>query len=90
MTGGVGVACGCGERFSVPASLKGGLANCPRCGKATAVRGGPEPLFWLLFSIGVAVVLGASGAIWAFGGPAAGGIAFGVGAAVLTIVVLAS
>lgn len=90
MTGEVAVACGCGERFSVPVSLKGGLANCPRCGKATAVRGGPEPLFWVLLSAGIGLVLAASGIAWAAGGAAAGGIALGAGAALITIVVLAS
>jgi hypothetical protein len=90
MTEEVDVACGCGERFRAPPSLKGGLANCPGCGKATAVRGGPEPLFWVLLSLGIAAVLGVSGALWAFGGAAAGGVALGVGALIVTIVVLAS
>lgn len=85
----VAVSCPCGGRFQVPASLKGGLANCPACGKATPVRGGWEPLFWLLLSIGVALVLGISAALWAAAGAAAAGIALGVGAVVLTAIVLA-
>jgi hypothetical protein len=87
---GIGVSCACGRRFEVPASMRGGLANCPACGKAAAVRGGPEPLFWGLLSVGIAGVLLISVALWAFVGFTAGAIALGVGAVVLTAVVLAS
>ena len=86
----VAVSCPCGGRFQVPLSLKGGLANCPSCGKAAPVRGGPEPLFWALLSGGIVMVLGTAALVWAAGGAAAGGIALGAGAVVLTIAVLAS
>ena len=86
----IAVTCRCGHTFPVPESLRGGLAQCPGCGKAAAVRGGAEPLFWALLSVGVAAVLGISAALWALAGPLAGGIAFGVGAVVLGGIVLAS
>jgi len=86
----VQVSCPCGARFQVPASLKGGLANCPQCGKAATVRGGPEPLFWLLLSVGIASVVILSAVLWIFGGAMAGGIALGIGTLVITILVMAS
>lgn len=86
----VAVACSCGGKFQVSDSFKGGLVNCPSCGKATTVPGGPEPLFWGLLGGGVALVLIGSGLLWAFVGAVAGGIAFGVGAAVIGAIVLAS
>ena len=86
----VRVSCPCTERFEVPASMVGGLANCPRCRKAVEVPGGPEPLFWVLLGAGALVVLGISAAGFAIGGPVAGGIALGVGGGVLGLVVLAS
>jgi hypothetical protein len=84
------VTCSCGNRFQVSESFKGGLVNCPQCGKAAAVSGGPEPLFWVLLAIGVAFVLGLSGLLWAGVGPLAGGIALGIGAAVVAVFVIAS
>jgi len=84
------VTCACGNRFQVSESFKNGLVNCPQCGKATDVGGGPEPLFWVLLGIGAAIVLAVSGAVWAFGGAVAGGITFGIGAAILGAIVLAS
>ena len=84
------VTCACGNRFQVSESFRNGMVNCPRCGKATAVGGGPEPVFWVLLGIGAAIVLAVSGALWALAGAAAGGIAFGVGAAILGAIVLAS
>lgn len=90
MTEEVTVSCPCGARFQVPASLKGGLSNCPQCGKATTVRGGPEPLFWILVSMGAFFVLALAASLWAAVGPLAGGITLGVGAAVLAILVMAS
>ena len=42
------VICDCGPRFNVPGSLRGGMSNSPSCGKAAAVPGGPEKLFWLV------------------------------------------
>jgi len=86
----VGVSCPCGSQFQVPASFKGGLANCPKCGRAAPVRGGPEPLFWILLSAGVGLVLAVSAIAWLAGGAAAGGIVLGVGAVVLMAIVLAS
>ncbi len=86
----VEVQCPCGARFRARASLKGGLANCTACGKATPVPGGVEPLFWILVSIGALIVLGVSAAFWVAWCPTAGGVAFGVGAAILTALILAS
>jgi hypothetical protein len=86
----VQVLCGCTRRFNVPKSLKGGMTNCPGCGKAVPVRGGPEPLFWVLLGGGCAFVLLASLAIGALGGLTAGLISLGVGAAIILAVVLAS
>jgi hypothetical protein len=84
------VACPCGARFQVSASFKAGLVNCPECGKATSVPGGPEPLFLGILAVLVVSVLAVSGALWAFVGSVAGGIALGVGVVVVAAIVLAS
>jgi hypothetical protein len=44
--------------FQVPRSMKGGIANCPRCQQAVDIPGGPEGLFYVLLFIGIAVVVG--------------------------------
>ena len=51
------VICDCGHRFNVPGSLRGGMSNCPSCGKAAAVPGGPEKLFSLVLGFWVLVAL---------------------------------
>ena len=51
------VICDCGHRFNVPGSLRGGMSNCPSCGKAAAVPGGPEKLFWLVLGFWVLLAL---------------------------------
>ena len=51
------VICDCCHRFNVPGSLRGGMSNCPSCGKAAAVPGGPEKLFWLVLGFWVLVAL---------------------------------
>jgi hypothetical protein len=51
------VICDCGHRFNVPGSLRGGMSNCPSCGKAADVPGGPEKLFWLVLGFWVLVAL---------------------------------
>lgn len=80
----------CTEQFTAPTSMKGGLANCPACGRAVPVGGGPEPLFWALFSLGVAAVLLISGVSFAAAGPVGGILTLLIGAAILTIIVVAS
>jgi hypothetical protein len=51
------VICDCGHRFNVPGSLRGGMSNCPSCGKAAAVPGGPEKLFWLVLGFWILLAL---------------------------------
>ena len=79
----------CGREFDVPASLRGGFANCPDCGRATQVPGGAEPLFWLAIAGGVFAVLAATGLAYLAGGAAPAAIVFGLAALVLLIAVLA-
>ena len=80
----------CGTGFAVPPSMRGGVANCPNCGRAVPVPGGPEPLFWLLVACGVVAVLMATGLAWLAGGPISAAVVFGIGALVLAAVLLAS
>ena len=76
----------CGEPFEVPKSLRGGLANCPRCGKAVKVADGPEPLFIFFVTLGlIGSGLLSATAFWLFG-PLVGGIA----TAVLLVICLIS
>jgi len=87
---GVDVFCPCTNLFRVPKSMKGGLANCPQCGKAVPVPGGPEILFWLLLSGGIAAVLGVAAVLYHFSGvPAAVG-ALVMGGIIIAVIVLAS
>lgn len=80
----------CEAHFFAAKSMRGGYANCPTCQRAVQVAGGYEPLFWVLFSLGAAFVLFFSWMLFLGAGPIAGGVAFLIGAAALTIIVLAS
>ena len=51
------VVCDCGHRFNVPGSLRGGMSNCPSCGKAADVPGGPEKLFWLVLGFWILLAM---------------------------------
>ena len=86
----VQVTCPCGAYFRVRASLKGGLANCPGCGKATAVPRGVEVIFWFILAIGVAIDLGVSAAFWVAWCPTAGVVTFLICSAILAALVIAS
>jgi hypothetical protein len=54
------------------------------------VPGGFEPVFWFIVAVGVLIVFGVSAAFWVAWCPTAGGIAFGVGAAILAGLIAAS
>ena len=71
---------GCGRGFKVPASQKGGLANCPGC---KALVGIPDPggVAALRTSVVLCAVAVAGVAAWA--GVASGSIAVGVGVGVV-------
>jgi hypothetical protein len=80
----------CRARFDVKKSLRGGITNCPQCGKANEVPGGPEPLFWFLLSLGIlAVLASAYGLGVVAGAPGALG-ALIVGAIIIAIALAAS
>ena len=67
----VDVQClGCGQTFTVPDSMVGGLANCPGCGKVTPVRGLRDPLWRLWQVVWLLVVLGSAIIGFQFGGAA--------------------
>jgi len=87
--GGINVTCDCGNMFQVARSLKGGIANCPRCRKIVDVPGGPEGLFYVLLFLGVAVVLGISALFFAVS-TTAGLVALALGCLAILIGVLAS
>ena len=74
----------------VPPAMKGGIANCPDCGRAVEVSGRSEGMYWALLGLAAAGVLAAAAAGFAAGGPAAGGIVLGLGVlAVITVALLA-
>ena len=87
--GGINLTCDCGNMFVVPRSMKGGVANCPRCRKIVDVPGGPEGLFYVLLFVGIAVVAGISALFFAVS-PKAGIIALAVGCLAILICVIAS
>lgn len=60
----VAVRCECTARFEVADELAGGMTNCPRCGRATAVPGLRDP-FWRVLQVGA--VVGAAAASVAVG-----------------------
>lgn len=80
----------CGQGFDVPDSMRGGMANCPACGRAVPVPGGPEPLFRLAVAAGVVAVLFATGLAWFAGGAISAAVVFGIGALVFAAVLLSS
>jgi hypothetical protein len=69
----------CGRAFEPPAAARGGLANCPACGKAVDVPGLRDPMWRLLQTGGVLLALLAGWLAAGAFGPAAG-VAIGVGA----------
>ncbi|QDV08201.1 hypothetical protein Poly30_37370 [Planctomycetes bacterium Poly30] len=80
----------CAERFEAPTRSAGGLTNCPRCGQATEVSGGSDPLWTALVGLALAVtVVAVTIAYQAGGGPAAA-MTFGVCALIATIQRLAA
>ncbi len=80
---GVEVHCSCKRYFRAAKSLKGGITNCPWCGKAVDVPGGPEPLFWVLLSLGALAVLTPAAIFCTSGEIAAGIIVLILGGALL-------
>jgi hypothetical protein len=47
-------SCACGHEFEVADELAGGIANCPRCGKAVEVEGLKDPAWRLLQAVAAA------------------------------------
>lgn len=86
---GIEVACDCGNMFQVPRSMKGGIANCPKCKKSVDVPGGPEGLFYVLLFLGIIVVGGISALFFAVN-TTAGFIALAIGCLIIVIVVISS
>ena len=86
---GIDVACDCGNKFQVPRSMKGGIANCPKCRKNVNIPGGPEALFFVLLFLGILVVGGISALFFALS-KTAGFIALAIGCLIILICVLAS
>jgi hypothetical protein len=80
----------CGRQFEAPASMRGGIANCPACRRAVPVPGGPELLFRVLISGGVLLILTATALTWLAGGLASAAVVFGLGALIMAAVFLAS
>ena len=87
------VTCDCGHQFHVSGSLKGGLSNCPSCGKAASVPGGPEKLFWLVVGfwilLAAVVVIPLAGYLF-YNGYTAGGWGVIAFACLLVIAILLS
>lgn len=79
----------CHDVFSIPESLKGGVANCPKCRKIVEIKGDVEWVYWSLIALGAIGVLGCSGGL-AFLSPWAGAGMLVVGTLVLVIIVLVS
>lgn len=80
---GVEVRCACKRDFRVAKSLRNGIVNCPWCGKAVEVPGGPELLFGILLGLGVLAVLTPTVILCASGEIAAGLIVLVLGGGLL-------
>lgn len=80
---GVEVHCACKRDFRVEKSLRNGIVNCPWCGKAVEVPGGPELLFWSLLGLGVILVLAPTVILCASGEITAGIIVLVLGGGLL-------
>jgi hypothetical protein len=75
--------CECGNFFECEDRFAGGFANCPSCGKATAVPGLRDPLWRLAQAGGLLVWFAATAIAYATGGGGAALITAIIGAALL-------
>ena len=74
------VACPhCGQTCTVPPALRGGILNCPSCGRAVEAPGRSEGMYWALVGLGAAGGLAAAGVAFVLAGPAAGITVLGIG-----------
>lgn len=80
----------CAERFEAPARSAGGITNCPRCGQATAVSGGSDPLWTALVGLALVVTVVAVTIAYQAGGVPAAALTFGVCAMAATFYRLAA
>jgi hypothetical protein len=78
----VEVACACGHPFEVGKGLRGGITNCPRCGRAVDVPGLNDPL-WRLAQAGAAFVWAGATAVAFVEGGAVIGLVTATGLALL-------
>lgn len=80
-------ACACGHEFEVADSLAGGIANCPRCGKAVEIPGLRDPAWRVLQAIAaVAGALATTAAYvsWGIAGAIASAVCFAAAAWVIS------
>lgn len=81
----------CGHEFEVPATLQGGVSNCPGCHKLVEIKGSPDAaIYWILVTMGVLVIIGLTVGCYAVGGWLPALLCFLVGAGIMAVIVLAS
>ena len=86
----IDVHCGsCQIDFSVPKSMRGGIANCPNCSRTVSIQSGPELLYWFLVGCGVFAVVAVSGLI-ALASPIAACVSLVLGLGVVALVAVAA
>ena len=68
--------------------MKAGLANCTSCKKAVKVKGGPEPLFWIIFGGAAAACLFVSLTVFFSAGPLAGALVAGALVVVFAVILI--
>lgn len=64
----------CNDGFDVRPDLRGGITNCPSCGKATQVEGTQDPLWNWVCAAGMIAGLGIGYVVSLANGPIAGSL----------------
>lgn len=78
----------CAGNFTVPESMRGGVANCPKCRKLVDIPNALEYVFWGGVLLALLFVLGASWLVGAFVSPWWGGAMAVAGVGTVIIVTM--
>jgi uncharacterized paraquat-inducible protein A len=79
----------CQTAFSVPKSMRGGIANCPNCRRSVRIQSGPELFYWALVGGSVFGVVTVS-ALITLASPIAASVSLVIGLGLVALVAAAA